>query len=108
YWHWSPDKGWAMNMPIRGWNEGLVTYVLAAASPTHDIPKAVYDKGWARGGDMLNGSTYENITLPLGPVYGGPLFFSHYSFLGIDPRGLTDVYADYWTQNVNHTLINYG
>jgi len=108
YWHWSPDKGWAMNMPIRGWNEGLVTYVLAAASPTHDIPKAVYDKGWARSGDMRNGSTYENITLPLGPVYGGPLFFSHYSFLGIDPRGLTDVYADYWTQNVNHTLINYG
>ena len=107
YWHWSPDKGWTMNLPIRGWNESLITYVLAAASPTHSIPKAVYDSGWAKNGDMRNGATYEGIALPLGVEYGGPLFLSQYSFLGIDPRGLSDQYADYWTQNVNHTLINY-
>lgn len=107
YWHWSPDKGWTMNMPIRGWNESLITYVLAAASPTHSIPKTVYSSGWARNGDIRNGATYEGIVLPLGPEYGGPLFLSQYSFLGIDPRGLSDEYADYWTQNVNHTLINY-
>jgi Uncharacterized protein conserved in bacteria len=107
YWHWSPDKGWAMNLPIRGWNESLITYVLAAASPTHSVPKAVYTSGWARNGDMRNGATYEGIPLPLGAEYGGPLFLSQYSFLGIDPRGLSDEYADYWTQNVNHSLINY-
>lgn len=107
YWHWSPDKDWSMNLPINGWNESLVTYVLAAASPQHSIPKSVYDNGWARKGEMRNGNTFEGTTLPLGPGYGGPLFFSHYSFLGLDPRNLSDAYADYWTQNVNHTLINY-
>ena len=107
YWHWSPDKAWVMNLPIRGWNESLITYVLAAASPTHGIPETVYSKGWARNGEIRNGATYEGVELPLGAEYGGPLFFSQYSFLGIDPRGLSDAYADYWTQNVNHTLINY-
>ena len=107
YWHWSPDKGWIMDMPIRGWNECLITYVMAAASPTHGIPKTVYNNGWAGNGDIRNGATYEGIALPLGAEYGGPLFLSQYSFLGIDPRGLSDEYADYWTQNVNHTSINY-
>lgn len=107
YWHWSPDKEWAMNLPIRGWNESLITYVLAAASPTHGIPESVYTKGWARDGAMRNGEMYEGVELPLGPPSGGPLFFSQYSFLGIDPRGLSDGYANYWNQNVNHTLINY-
>jgi hypothetical protein len=37
---------------------------------------------------------------------GGPLFFAHYSFLGLDPRGLTDRYADYWQQCLAHALIN--
>lgn len=109
YWHWSPNpgNGWVMNMPIRGWNEALIVYTLAAASPTHTIPQVVYTNGWARNGGMQNGNTYEGIQLPLGPAYGGPLFFTHYSFLGMDPNNLTDQYADYWTQNVNHTLINY-
>ena len=107
YWHWSPDKGWVMNLPIRGWNECLITYVLAAASPMHGIPESVYANGWARNGDIRNGAMYEGIELPLGAEYGGPLFLSQYSFLGIDPRGLSDQYANYWTQNVNHTLINY-
>ncbi len=106
YWHWSPDKEWAMNMPIQGWNESLITYVLAAASPTHTIPQSVYTEGWARSGAMENGQTYEGITLPLGSPYGGPLFLSQYSFLGIDPQGLRDQYADYWIQNVSHTQIN--
>lgn len=107
YWHWSPDKEWAMNLRIQGWNESLITYVLGAASPTHSIPASVYHEGWARNGNMRNGGSYEGIVLPLGTEYGGPLFFSHYSFLGIDPRSLGDRYADsYWAQNVNHTLIN--
>jgi hypothetical protein len=108
YWHWSPDKAWTMNHKIQGWNECLITYVLAASSTTHTIPKAVYDEGFARNGAMKNNNTYYGYQLPLGPPLGGPLFFAHYSFLGIDPRNLADGYANYWTQNVNHTLINYN
>jgi hypothetical protein len=107
YWHWSPDFGWEMNMQINGWNEALIAYVLAASSPTHPIPKSAYIKGWARNGQMCNGRQFFNVRLPLGPDYGGPLFFAHYSFLGLDPREISDLYADYWEQNVNHSLINY-
>ncbi len=106
YWHWSPDKGWIMNVQIRGYNEALITYVLAAASPTHTIDAEVYHKGWASNGGIINGNSYYGFPLPLGPSYGGPLFFAHYSFLGFDPHNLQDQYASYWTQNVNHTQIN--
>lgn len=106
YWHWSPQYNFEMNMQIVGWNEAMIVYVLAAASPTYPIAPAVYHQGWARNGNMRNGRNFYNIRLPLGVDFGGPLFFSHYSFLGLDPRGLHDQYADYWEQNVNHTLIN--
>jgi hypothetical protein len=108
YWHWSPDKGWKMNMRITGWNECLIVYVLAAASPTHAIPKSVYDEGWARNGAIRNGREFYGVTLPLGEDRGGPLFFEHYSFLGLDPRSLRDAYADYWEQSVAHARINYS
>src|SRR5690606_20605027 len=107
YWHWSPDFGWDMNLPIRGWNECLVTYVLAAGSPTHPITADVYDKGWARDGDLRNGAAFYGISLPLGEDFGGPLFLSQYSFLGINPFGLKDKYADYEVQNRNHARIHY-
>ena len=107
YWHWSPDYGWQMNVPVRGWNEALITYVLAAASPKFAIPKDVYDEGWAANGGIKNGNQYFGETLPLGPQNGGPLFFEHYSFLGIDPNNLKDSYADYGQQTKAHTLINY-
>lgn len=108
YWHWSPNYNWEMNLPIRGWNECLITYVLAASSANFGIPKSVYDNGWAQNGAMRNGNTYYGIQLPLGSANGGPLFFSHYSFLGINPKGLTDAYANYETQTRAHTLINYN
>ena len=111
YWHWSPDFGWEMNFPVEGYNECLILYVMAASSPTHTVPAAVYTKGWARNGNIVSttGGKY-GYKLSLkhngAEEYGGPLFWSHYSFLGLDPRGLKDQYADYWTHNVNHTLIN--
>lgn len=107
YWHWSPTGNWVMNHQVKGWNECLITYVLAASSPTHAIPETVYDQGWASNGSMTNGNTFEGVVLPLGPDYGGPLFFSHYSFLGLDPSVLSDSYGDYWTQNISHSTINY-
>jgi hypothetical protein len=111
YWHWSPNYGWEMNVPVEGYNECLITYVMAASSPTHAVPAEVYTKGWARNGDIVTnkGGKYGyKLTLRHDGAeeYGGPLFWSHYSFLGLDPRGLKDQYADYWTHNVNHTLIN--
>ncbi len=106
YWHWSPRHAWRINLPLRGYNEGLITYILAAGAPTHSIPASVYDQGWARNGGIRNGSEFYNIELPLGPGLGGPLFFEHYSFLGVNPRNLEDQYASYWDQAVNHTLIN--
>ena len=107
YWHWSPDKLWIMNFPVSGWNEALITYVLAASSTTIAIPAIVYNNGWARNGAIKNNSIFYGYQLPLGPDRGGPLFFEHYSFLGINPNGLNDTYANYQTQTVNHTKINY-
>ena len=106
YWHWSPRHGWAMNHAIRGWNECLITYVLAAASPAHAIAPQVYHRGCTDSPVFHNGKAYGDKTLPLGPDQGGPLFFAHYSFLGLDPRGLRDAYADYWAQNCAHVEIN--
>jgi hypothetical protein len=107
YWHWSPNFNWDMNLPIRGWNECLITYVLAASSTTFGIPASVYTNGWKGAPGFVNGNTYYGYQLPLGPDRGGPLFFSHYSFLGINPNGLVDPSANYATQTKNHTLINY-
>lgn len=109
YWHWSENYGWDMNMKIQGWSECLIVYALAASSPTHTIPKEVYTIGWARNGDfpMTNGKSFYGITLPLSWDYGGPLFWAHYSFLGLDPRNLQDQFANYWEQNVAHSKINF-
>lgn len=107
YWHWSPNNGWSMNFPIRGFNECMIVYVLAASSDSYPVPASVFHRGWVQSSFFNNGKTFYNHKLPLGFDYGGPLFFSHYSFLGLDPRGLKDGYADYWEQNRNHTLINH-
>ncbi|MGF7232524.1 glucoamylase family protein [Arachidicoccus sp.] len=109
YWQYNPSytaTGDIWNIKVSGWNEALITYVLGASSPTHSIAKTVYDNGWASMGSIKNGNAFYNITLPLGPNLGGPLFFEHYSFMGLDPIGLKDAYADYSLQTKNHTLIN--
>jgi hypothetical protein len=108
YWHWSPTDGFAINMMLRGYNETLITYVVAATSTTHPIAAAAYQQGYANNGGIKNGNSYYGFKLPLGQAYGGPLFFTHYSFLGLDPRNLRDTYANYWEQNVNQSLINHA
>lgn len=107
-WHWSPNFGFEINLPIRGWDEALMVYVLAASSENHSIETALYTDGWARSGGITNGNEFFGFTLPLGVEKGGPLFFSHYSFLGLDPRNLSDTYANYWDQNVAHSKINHA
>ena len=111
YWHWSPNNGWKMNFPVRGYNECLIMYVLAASSPTHSVPAAVYHEGWAENGKIKDTSSYGGYTLNLryqgDPPQGGPLFWAHYSYLGLDPRGLKDRYANYWEENKSLSMINY-
>ena len=104
-WHWSPDFGFEINLPIRGWNETMICYILGIASPTHPLPPTLYQKGWANT-NYTNGNTYYGYKLEVGNGTGGPLFFTHYSFLGFDPRDKRDAYANYFFQGQNQTLIN--
>jgi len=108
YWHWSPNYAWQMNFPLRGYNEAMIVYLLAIASPTHSVPASYYHNGWAAANNYKNGNAWFGYKLFVGPAYGGPLFFAHYSFLGFDPRGIKDKYANYFENNRNHTLINRG
>jgi hypothetical protein len=112
YWHWSPEHEWKMNFAVRGYNECLIMYVLAASSPTHGVPAEVYHEGWAENGKINKfPANYDGITLQMNHQgeagNSGPLFWAHYSYLGLDPRGLKDKYADYWKDNTNHALIHY-
>ena len=110
-WHWSPDYEWQLNHQLQGYDETLITYVLAAASPTYSISKSVYQNGWARNGAIKSSSSQYGIPLVVnhngatGTV--GPMFWAHYSFLGLDPRGLTDDYVNYGDATTNHAKIMY-
>lgn len=112
YWHWSPTNGFAINLMLRGYNETLITYVLAAASPDHSISKEVYTNGWAANGAIKSGNIKYGHPLvvrhPGSPLLGGPLFFSHYSYLGLNPNGLADAYVNYGDASISHSLINYN
>ncbi len=124
YWHWSPDQGWVINHNLIGWNETMVTYLLAIASPTHPVPSSMYYTGWANqdstgikyrsnwgqtseGSHYNNGNTFYGIKLDVGVSNGGPLFFTHYSYMGYDPHFITDKYTNYFTNNQNIAKINY-
>ncbi|MEQ5789864.1 beta-glucosidase [Muricauda sp. NFXS6] len=112
YWHWSPEYEWEMNFPVGGYNEALIMYILAAASPTHSIDRSVYEIGWAGSGEISQDTTYYGLETELNhyehsdaPV--GPLFWAHYSYLGLNPKGLKDQFGDYWKLNQNHAMIHY-
>lgn len=123
FWHWSPDQEWVINHNLIGWNEVMITYFLAIASPTHGVPASMYYTGWAsqsakaakyradwgqttEGSTYTNGNTYYGISLDVGVSNGGPLFFIHYSFLGLDPHLVTDKYTNYFENNRNIAEIN--
>lgn len=123
YWHWSPNHAWHISHPLVGWNETMIVYLLAIASPTHNVPASLYHTGWAGQSDLAvryrqgwgrtthgdhytNGNTYFGIKLDVGVGTGGDLFFTHFSFMGFDPRGKKDRYTNYFKNNRNLTLIN--
>ncbi|NCB67650.1 MAG: beta-glucosidase [Bacteroidia bacterium] len=106
YWHWSKNHEWKMNHRIKGFDETLITYVLAASSPTYPISRKVYESSFKNSPYFLNGKSYYGIKLDLGMDMGGPLFFTHYSFLGLNPTGLTDEHTNYFERNKAHALIH--
>jgi hypothetical protein len=123
YWHWSPDYGFRIHHPLIGWNESLIAYLLGIASPTHPIPASLWDSGWAgqnetgvayrrwwsrttQGDHFTNGNSYYGIKLDVGVGNGSDLFFTHFSFMGFDPRGMRDAYTDYFRNNRAISLIN--
>jgi hypothetical protein len=122
YWHWSPDHGFYIHHPLVGWNETMIVYLLAIASPTHSVPASMYYSGWAGQSDLAvryrqgwsrttdgdhyaNGNAYYGIKLDVGEGNGAELFFTHFSFLGFDPRGKRDRYTNYFKNNRNIALI---
>jgi exo beta-1,2-glucooligosaccharide sophorohydrolase (non-reducing end) len=110
WWHWSPDYSFYIANRLTGWNEVMITYLLAIASPTHGIPASAWITGWAGAGignPYANGKTYYGIRLPVGGGTGGPLFFTDYSFMGLNPAKVTDKYTNYLDQVKAQTLINY-
>ena len=113
YWHWSPTYGWEMNFPLKGYDETLITYILAASSPTFPIDAETYYKGWTRSGAIVSDNTKYGLPLYVkhngAEEYGGPLFWSQYSYLGLDPTGLSDRnIKNYFEVNKNHVLIDYN
>jgi exo beta-1,2-glucooligosaccharide sophorohydrolase (non-reducing end) len=125
YWHWSPDQAWVIDHPLIGWNETMIVYLLAIASPTHAVPAEMYYSGFAsqdqraqdyrknwggseQGSMYANGNSYSGIKLDVGVNNGGPLFFTHYSYMGYDPHLITDKYTNYFTNNQNIAKINYN
>jgi len=113
YWHWSPNYDFDMNFSIHGYNECLITFFLGACSPTHPLDPAVYHEGWAKSGEIIAKDSFLGHARILDHYNGndspvGPLFWAHYSYVGLDPRGLGDRYADdYFALNRNHALIHY-
>ena len=87
-WHWSPRVEWKMNHPVRGFNECQITYVMALASPTHAVPAKCYWQGW-QGHGYARDREHFGVRVSLGPGLEMPLFFTHYSYLGFDPRAIS-------------------
>jgi hypothetical protein len=125
YWHWSPRYGFYLNHPLVGWNETMIVYLLAIASPTHSVSATMYHSGWAgqseravqyrrwwsqttQGDHYVNGNSYYGIKLDVGEGNGAELFFTHYSFLGFDPRGKKDAYTNYFKNSRNIALISHA
>ena len=113
YWHWSPQYEFKMDFAVRGFNECLIMYVLAAASPTHSIDSDVYRKGFMKNGEVSTKASFYGIPTVVdhydtNDMLVGPLFWSHYSFLGLDPNGLKDPYVDYDLATTNHAKIHHA
>ncbi|MDB5232400.1 MAG: hypothetical protein JWN76_3205 [Chitinophagaceae bacterium] len=113
FWHWSPNYGWEKNFPLKGYNESLMAYILGASSPTHSIPKSAYYNGFGRGGEIVNKNSLYGFPLVVkhntGEAYVGPMFWTFFSYVGFDPRGIKDEFGiNYWNVNVSQAKIQHA
>lgn len=82
---WFPESGFIAH-DWKGYNEGMMVYILALGSPTHPVgPEAweawvrTYDESWG----VFQGQEY---------LAGGPHFWHQYNHVWIDFRGIRDEY----------------
>ena len=123
YWHWSPEYEWEMNFPLEGYNECLIVYVLAAASPTHSVPASCYHKGWARSGGIKSDAAPYGYPLELkhngAEQTGGPLFWAHwnvvrnhamsnYQYCVDNPKKYTGYGPDCWGLTASYSTGGYS
>lgn len=98
---WKPERGF-IRYRWTGYNEALILYVLAMASPTFPIPESSYRKWF---------STYQwREIYGIEFLYAGPMFIHQLSHVWIDFRGIQDEYMqskgiDYFENSRRATYI---
>jgi hypothetical protein len=110
-WHWTPEHGFS-DLPIVGFNEAEICYILGVGSPTFPIAPEVYWDGWvAKNPEYYNPRTVEGLN---GPIelkltwdYGIPMFVMHYSYLGLDPRSVPLQDGNLFDEFTRLTLANH-
>jgi hypothetical protein len=100
---WKPEKGFETHDWV-GYNEGMMVYVLALASPTHPVGKDAWDQGWAARLESEWGTYYGQEYLQFEPLFG-----HQYSHVWIDFRGIRDAFMaskgiDYFENSRRATL----
>lgn len=100
---WRPERGWETHDWV-GYNEGMLVYILAAASPTHPVGKDAWDQGWAADLEKDWGTYYGQEHLAFEPLFG-----HQYSHVWVDFRGIQDEFMrakgiDYFENSRRATL----
>ena len=115
-WHWSPTVGFKKNFHLEGYNECLLPYILAAASPAFSLSdeqaKASYKNGWSRKGGIVNNGSRYGVPFLVKHNSGvnevGPMFWVAFSYAGLCLEGYKDENGiDYHKAIGNHALIQY-
>jgi hypothetical protein len=90
---WSPEQLFNIH-DWRGYNEGMIVYVLALGSPTHPAAPGTwvsFTSNYYRHWGTLEGQTH----LTFGPMFG-----HQYSAIWIDYRGIKDEFM--WPQGIDY------
>jgi hypothetical protein len=99
---WRPETG-MIEHDWRGYNEALLVYVLALASPTHPVGQDAY-QAWTSTYDESWGTYQGQEHLGFAPLFG-----HQYSHVWLDLRGIQDAYMrrkglDYFENSRRATL----
>ncbi len=99
---WSPENGF-LDYDWRGYNEGMLLYLLALGSPTHPIDAKAWE-AWTRSYRWESPGGLPQVVF-------GPLFGHQYPHVWIDFRGIQDPYmqarhSDYFINSVRATYAN--